>query len=244
METTQDLLLGGAIKLYQPLTGYRFGIDAVLLAASVVAKENQKILDVGTGVGVVLLCIGSRLQDCQLTGLEIQHELVELASKNIQLNHMQGRACIIQGTVQNPPQEIQPNSFDHVVTNPPYMADEISEVSPYVLKAISHHGSEVTLEEWLKFCTKMLKPKGLLTLIHRADRLPKLLSLISKSFGEIVVLPLWSKTDKPAKRIIIRAKKRARTPLCLLPGLVLHNEDGTYTTGVNQILRTPTAMQF
>lgn len=244
MQTTQDQLLGGQIKLYQPLKGYRFGIDAVMLAASVAAKEDQTILDVGCGVGAVLMCIGSRVTDCQLTGLETQPELVELANKNIQLNQMSDYASVVQGSVQNPPAAIQPNSFDHVVTNPPYMADETSEVSPYLAKAISHHGSEVTLEQWIQFCTKMLKPKGTLTLIHRADHLPELLSFMSKGLGEITVFPLWPKQDKQAKRVIVRGKKGSRAPMRLLPGLVLHNEDGTYTSVVDRILKTPTALPF
>ncbi len=239
METTQDLLLGGHIKLHQPLKGYRFGIDAVMLAAAVTAQPGQSILDVGSGVGAVLLCIGSRVQGCQLTGLEIQPELVELASKNIQINGLDEQASVVHGAIQNSPESLKPNSFDHVVTNPPYMADESSEVSPITAKAIAHHGSDVSLEEWIRFCTKMLKPKGTLTLIHRADHLPELLSFMSKNLGETVVFPLWPKHDKPAKRIIIRGKKASRTPMRLAPGLVLHCKDGTYTADADRILQGP-----
>ena len=102
---------------------------------------------------------------------------------------------------------------------------------------MANRESTVDLAAWLRFAITMLRPKGTLVMIHRADRLDDLLAALQGKVGEIVLFPLWPKTNRPAKRVLIRARKAMQTPLSLLPGLVLHEEDGRYTAAADQVLR-------
>src|SRR5262245_58452812 len=123
METalTEDALLGGRVRLLQPRRGYRVAVDAVLLAAAVDAAESAHILDLGAGVGAVGLCLASRIPHCRITGIELQPELAALAERNAAANGVSGRVRTIVHDLARPlPMEL--GAFDHVATNPPYLA--------------------------------------------------------------------------------------------------------------------------
>ncbi len=237
VNTSIDQLLNGKITLKQPEKGYRVSIDAFFLGTTIKATPNQTILDVGTGVGSALLCTAYRHPTCHFTGLEIQPELVNLAQENMQLNSLSDRAKILLGSIQAPPPEINNNSYDHVMSNPPFMAAGHSSPSPETSKALSTHETEVGLREWVEFCIKRTTPKGTVTFIHRADRLDELLSLMHQNLGAITVFPLWPKLGQPAKRIIVQGRKGIKTRMSLHPGLVLHQDDGSYTATADAVLR-------
>jgi tRNA1(Val) A37 N6-methylase TrmN6 len=241
---SEDGLLGGAIRLRQPRSGYRAAIDPIFLAAAVPAGAGDTVLDVGCGAGAAALCLAKRVPDCRITGIEAQHDLVRLANENAALNGFGDRVVIMGGDILRPPPRFEPGSFSHVMANPPYLADNRGTPPPDESKSVSTFEGEADLATWLRFALSAVRPRGSVTLIHRADRIEQLLAQLSQRAGEIVVFPLWPGENKPAKRIIVRARKGVATPTRLTPGLVLHEVDGRFTTAADAVLRQGAALTF
>ena len=244
LPVSEDTLLGGRVKLRQPLSGYRAAIDPVLLAAAVPAAAGDTVLDIGCGVGAAALCLAARVEGCRITGIEAQRDLVRLAGENISLNDLLGRVTVMAGDLLRPPPRLEPGSFAHVMANPPFLEAGAASVSPDAGKVAATVEGEADLAAWVRFALAMVRSKGYLTFIHRADRMDQLLAQLVGRAGEIVVFPLWAGHDKPAKRILLRARKGVETPTRLTPGLVLHEADGRYTPAANAVLRQGAALTF
>jgi tRNA1(Val) A37 N6-methylase TrmN6 len=243
--TTCDAFLGGALHILQPATGYRAATDPVFLAASIPAREGQTVLEIGCGVGVALLCLGSRVPDLALTGLELQPEYVDLARKNLETNDIEGN--IICGDLRTMPREILDQNFDHVMFNPPFY--ETQKVSaPIDVGKSTAHVMDLSVSDWINVGIKRLKPKGRLTLIHRVDALPEALGCLSGLAGDITVKPLAPRKGQAAKRVIITCRKGTNGPPALLSPLVIHesgghNEDkGAFSPLAESILRNAKAL--
>ncbi len=247
MKVTDDGFLGGRLQVLQSEKGYRAGIDAVMLAAAVPAVPGDNVLDLGAGVGVASLCVASRCLDVKATGLEIQTALVETALENIKRNDLVLRARIIEGSISEKAailadKDVAYGSFDHVMTNPPfYEADKVWG-SPDESKATAHALEDVSLEEWLRVTCAMAKPKGTVTIIHRADALPDLLKGVEGKLGGLVAFPLWPGAGKEASRVLLQGIKGSRAPFKLAKGLLLHGEDGGFTPEAEAILRNGAAL--
>lgn len=244
MSRTLHGFLGGRIKLLQPSDGYRAGIDPIFLAACLHPKAQERVLDVGAGVGTASLSLAVRCPEVNITCLEIQPEMVELAMENVQANDLTQYIEVLPGDVLAPPEALAPHSFDHVMTNPPYYEHDKSRPSSITTKA--HSMTETTdLEEWLKFCFKMLKPAGIFTMIHRPERLGEILACLeSANVGDIVIYPLWANAQKPARRVIVQGKKGKRGSLVLLSGMTLHNGSEKYSPAAEDILRHAHPLTF
>lgn len=242
-ETTEDGLLDRRIRLRQPTRGYRAGSDAVLLAAAVPARPGEMVLDVGAGAGAVSLCLAWRCPHALVVGLERAPEMAALAANNAAANGLKERVSVICGDVADPPAELRRQRFHHVMTNPPFYDARAGTLSPERLKAQAHATDAVTLEAWLMFCLKRLKPGGSLTVIHRASHLPALLAAIEPRCGDIAVLPLWPGQGRPAKRVIVQARAGSRGAARLLAGLTLHEQAGD-TAEARAILRDGAALSL
>lgn len=234
-----DRLLGERVVLRQPIAGYRVAIDPVFLAASVPAKAGDSVLDAGCGTAAAALCLASRAKNVSVTGLEIQPEMVRFAQDNIDANDMADQVDVVQGDVAHPPYDILDQQFHHVMANPPYMEANSGNPPPDPVRATAMVEGETGIMDWVSFGASVLKSKGTLTLIHRAERLGHILAAMEGRFGDIRVFPLWPGPgmDKPARRLLIQARKGVKTPLSLLPGMVLHQMDGSYTPEVEAVLR-------
>ncbi len=243
MTTTEDAILGERVRLLQPERGYRVAIDPVFLAAAVPAKPGDRVLDAGCGVGVATLCLAARVAGIQAMGLEIQPEIADLARRNAELN---GAALAVEtGSIAAPPSKLEPNSFHHVMANPPYLEPGRANASPDPSKAASTVEGGERLRDWIDFCIRMARPKGSVTLIQRADRLDAILSAMHGRLGEIVVFPLWPGSGrKGAGRVVVRGRKGLATPLALSPGLVLHDADGRFTKEAEGVLRHANALDI
>lgn len=235
LSTSEDRFLDGRLVIRQPVAGYRAGSDPLFLAASVPARAGERVLDMGCGVGTASLALLARVAGLRLTGLEVQPSLADLARANASAN---GLALeVAEGCVTRPPAGVPMHAFDHVITNPPWYEPGTVSRPAAESKAVGHV-EEVGLAEWLKQAVRFLRPKGRLFVVHRADRLGDILAgLHPLTVGEIRVLPLWPKPDRPAGRVVVSARKDSRAPLEVLPGLLLHNPDGTYTERAEDVLR-------
>ncbi|MBL4801893.1 MAG: N-6 DNA methylase [Emcibacter sp.] len=249
---SRDDFLGGAIRLYQPEEGYRIATDTVFLAASINYQVNDRILDMGAGTGGILSCLLSRTEGQEekqagtniFHGIEQQSELLALARRNAQENDFGDRIEYFAGDIAQPPVSCEPNSYHHVVSNPPYLKKNGATASPYQTKAMAHMDSDIDLGEWVHLCLRMIRPLGYLTLVHRADRLDDIIAALHGKAGDIIIFPLWSTRDKDARRVIIQARKGSKGIIALKPGLIVHTSDGTFTPEAEAILRHGKALDI
>jgi tRNA1(Val) A37 N6-methylase TrmN6 len=237
-----DHLMNGRVILHQPRGGYRSAIDPVFLAAAVPDFQKARVLDVGCGVGAAALCYTVRASTAEITGLELQPQLANLAEQNIAANGVSARMQVFAGDLLEPPPELQLESFDEVMANPPYFRADQADPSPDVTKAVSTIEGSADLACWVRFCIGMARPSGGITFIHRADRLDELLALLHNHTGAIVVFPLWPSAGRPAKRVIVHARRGARTPMRLAAGMVLHSDVNVFSNEAESILRGGTAL--
>jgi FkbM family methyltransferase len=239
--TTDDAFLGGKLMILQPKSGYRAGLDAVFLAASV-RCERVRVLDIGAGVGTVGLCVAARCVDADVTLLERDPHLAALAAANIARNAVGERVRVIAAAVgatadQLAGYQLTPNSFDHVLANPPYHAEGRGNQAPDAFKAMSHAMPHNALDDWVRFMARMTRAGGTATLIHKADALPAILMAFQNRFGGIQILPLHPRDGEAACRILVQGKKGSRAPLKILSGFYLHGGGEGFTLAAQAILR-------
>lgn len=241
---SDDTLLSGRVRLRQPRDGYRVAIDPVLLAAAVPASASDNVLDIGCGVGAAALCLAARVPGCRIAGLERDGALARLLEENAAANDARSRLRVVAGDLLDPPAALAPGSFSQVMMNPPFLDAARASPSPHQRKAAASVEGEATLADWLDFALTMLAAKGGLTLIHRADRLGDILAQLQGRAGGAIVFPLWPGEGKPAKRVLLHAKKGSAAPLTLAAGLVLHRADGRNTEAAEAILRHGAPLQL
>ena len=239
--TTLDAVLGGRLRLRQPASGYRVAIDPFLLAAAVEAGPGERVLDLGCGVGAAGLAVATRLPGCAVVGLELQAAHARLAAENASLNSLAGRFSSVAGDVARSP--FKDGAFDQVICNPPFHGPEGRPAASRAADLATREGT-LGLTRWLDTALVHLRPGGRLTLIHRADRLDQVLAGLKGRAGAVRLMPLWPARGKPAKRIIVAARKGVRGPLELSPGLVLHEANGDFTARAEAILRGKAALRL
>ncbi len=236
---TEDRLLDGRVRLLQAAGGYRVAIDPVILAAAVPARAGETVLDLGCGTGAAALCLLARVPGVAATGLECDPATAALARDNAAANGVAENFHILEGEVQAPPQALRASRFDHVLLNPPYLDPARARLPAEADRRRSHAETAVGLAEWLDLGLRRLREDGTLGVIHRTERLDEILAALAGRAGDIVIFPLWpgGADPKPAKRVVVQARKGSRAPLRLHPGLVLHRPDGGYTAAAATVLR-------
>ncbi|HEX8417895.1 MAG TPA: methyltransferase [Methylobacterium sp.] len=227
-----DLLLGGRLRLHQPQRGaHRAGTDAVLLGNLITPDRDAVVCDVGAGTGAVGLIAAVRAPDCRIILVERDPALAALALANATLNRLADRVAVIEADVlaAGPSRHLAgltSNLADVVLTNPPFFDHGRHRPSPVPGKAAAHGLEPGGLDVWVRTCLDLLKPRGRLGLIHRADALPECLAALRTRFGSIAVRPVHARATRPAIRVLITAVKGSRAPFALLPSLVLQEADG------------------
>jgi tRNA1(Val) A37 N6-methylase TrmN6 len=236
---TDNTLLGGRVAVRQPTIGYRAAVDPVLLAAFADVCVGHRVLDAGCGTGAAMFCLAARVPGLSITGVEIQSELAAFAREGANLNKLEDVARIVEGDIGALAPEFK-NAFDAVITNPPY--GEAGKAPPDASLATAHMEGDLNLANWISVCLACLKQKGRLVVIHRADRLSDILTALHGKAGDVHILPVFPKKGEPARRVIVSAGKGRRSPDTVLPGLVLHEYDGSYTSGAEKVLREAKAL--
>ena len=241
---TEDALLGGRVRLRQPLNGARVAIDPIFLAASIAAEPHQLVLDAGCGVGAAALCLAARLPQCRIVGLDLQRELVRIAGDNVALNGMSGRISVMVGDLLAPPPRLSPGMFDHVMANPPFIEQGRGTPAANPARTAATIEGDANLADWVRFALAMVRGKGTVTFIHRADRIDALVGHLAGRAGDIAIFPLWPAAGRAASRILVRATKQVQAPARLLPGLVLHEADGRFSEAAEAVLRGGAALEL
>ncbi len=246
-ELSCNAFLGGRVKLWQPVQGYRAGVDPMFLAAAVPARAGQSVLELGCGAGAALLALAARVPGLDLTGLELQPAYADLARRNLTENAAEGQ--VIEGDLADLPQALRQRQFDHVIANPPYYR-------PGAHSPARDHGRRTALGEatplatWIDVATRRLAHGGQMHMIQKADRLPDMLAAYDDRLGALEVLPLAARPGRAAELVILRARKGGRTPFRLHAPLILHEGDRHvrdeehYRPAIRAVLRDGAALPW
>lgn len=237
MDFTTDDFLGGKIKLKQPKVGCRATSDAVFLGCCAATAAKGQVLDIGCGSGILSLIIAKSVENCTVTGIDIQKDLLDLARENAEMNDVAKTTDFQAVDITKPiPQELKNKQFDYVVTNPPFYEEGFSGACRKD-REVAFHSDKELFQTWLTFAVKRVRPKGSLIMIYKADKLADILGILNGRLGNIKVFPLYSGKDKQAGRVIISGVKNSSARLQLFQGLIVHNSDGSFTDTAGQILQ-------
>ncbi len=221
------------MRYAQPAEGFRSGIEPVLLAASIPARSGEQVLEAGTGAGAALLCLSARVAGIRAAGVEIDAGLARLATSNAAANGF-GDMQIIAGAIET---AALPGRFDHALANPPYHAPHGTE-SPDESRETAKRGSDALMHAWIARLSASLRNRGTLTVIVPAGMIPACLAAMTLSDSPCAaIFPLWPKAGRAAKLALLRGIRQGRGTMRLLPGLVLHQPDGSFTRAAQAILR-------
>ncbi|HEY0203538.1 MAG TPA: methyltransferase [Acetobacteraceae bacterium] len=233
MDTTDGTLLGGRVLYRQPARGHRTGIEPVFLAAAIPACPGDRVLEAGLGAGAGLLCLAARVPGLLGTGIELDAETAALARCNLRDN----------GLLDWPVLEMDvlmlrtPGAFTHAFANPPWH-DAAGTPSADGRRLLAKREAGAGLEGWAAALARAVRPGGTVTLaVPGAFAARALRALQDAGCGGLVLAPLWPKHGRDARLAIVRGRRGSRTPNRLAPGLVLHREDGRFTTGADAVLR-------
>ncbi|WP_197917070.1 tRNA1(Val) (adenine(37)-N6)-methyltransferase [Thiosulfatihalobacter marinus] len=244
---TENGYLDGRVRIRQPARGYRAGVDPVLLAASVPARDGQRVLELGCGVGTALFCLGARVPGLELTGVELQAEYAALAQDNAAANRQAAR--IVTADLARLPGDLRQARFDHVLANPPYFDRGSSTMAEEPGREMAM-GEATPLKSWVDVAARRLAPGGYASFIHRTERLPDLLVAMLGRLGSVEVLPLQARTGRAPGLVLVRARKGGRAAFCLHAPVVMHAgaaHDGdreSYTAQIRAVLRDGAALEF
>lgn len=247
METTEDALLGGKIRIRQPARGYRVNVDTLLLAAALPADGigQGPIVEVGCGVGAALLAVAKRCEargGFRCVGIERDPTYARLARENAALNALAHCVEIIEADAFDPPEDL--GQFHRVFFNPPY--DDPGAGREPAPDRRAAYVAERPIGDWIKVWSNRMKAHANMTLIHRAHRLGDILAALEGRLGGVEVFPIRPTANAKARRVIVRAWKGSRAPMKLFKGLDLHPEDGVdkYTPEADAILRGDAYIRF
>lgn len=237
---SHDTLFSGRICLIQRARGHRAGTDAVLLATALAPPRGERIADFGAGSGAVGLMAMHEAIDCHLVMIERERELADLCRLNAIANGRAADSLVICADLLAGP-VLDHASIDRIYTNPPFFEADEAPVSPEPGRARAHVTGEGGHALWLAAAIRALRQRGRLALIQRADKLDSCLAALVPRMGAIVVTPVLPRAGMPATRVLITAIKGARTPLRINPPLVLHGDDGRFTTRAKALHRGESA---
>jgi tRNA1(Val) A37 N6-methylase TrmN6 len=235
---SDDAVLNGRVRLFQPKRGHRFGHDAILLAAAVPAAPGQRVAEFGSGVGAASLALLARVPDIDATLFEIDAALCALAAQNIARNGFSDRA---RAVAQDVTASFAGGPFDHIFMNPPFN-DAGHQTSPDAGRRAAHAGNADLLPGWIDSARASLRNGGTVTLIWRAEGLADVLDALAGGFGGMAILPIHPAPDRPAIRLIANAIKGSSAPLRVLPPLMLNDAQQRPDGGAEAILRQGAAL--
>lgn len=235
-ERIDDLQLNN-LKIIQNKDGFCFGIDSVLL--SDFAKDirnNSRVLDLGTGTGILGLLLCGKTKLSKIYGIDIQEDVCDMASRSIKLNNLEDRFEIINKNIKDLKDVFEETSFDAIVSNPPYKKDNSGLKNESETKLISRHEITASLEDFISISAQSLKNNGNIYMVHRPERLSDLFYLLRKYNLEPKKLRLvQSYTNSKPKLILVKATKNAKSFLNIEEPLIIYNKDGSYTDEIFKI---------
>jgi len=215
---------------------FNFSLDSVLLPNFVTINKNiQNILDIGCGNAPIPLILSTKTK-AQITGVEIQKEVFDLAVESVKINNLQEQINIINADINELYKELETESFDIITCNPPFFkVSENSNLNESEYKTIARHEVKLNLEEIMKISKKLLKNNGVLGIVHRPERLVDIIELMRKyNIEPKKIRFVYPKKDKEANILLIEGTKNGNPGLKILSPLYSHDEDGSYTEEIQK----------
>ncbi len=240
-EITEDAILGGRIRIRQPARGYRVNVDTILLAAAVEALPGARLMEAGCGVGAASLAVAARNENVAIVGIERDQNIASIASENVAINAMTHRIEILIGDALD--KSANWGVFDGVFVNPPFDTEGEGR-APSQTRAYAHV-ADASLDAWIAALADRLTGGAALTLIHRASKVPEILSALEGRLGGAELIPIRPRASEDAKRVLMRARKGSRAPFRLCPDIVLHDASGAkYSPETEAILQGHASIRF
>lgn len=237
-ETLDELRLHG-LMLRQFRCGYRFSLDPLLLCSFAAGRVAGSVIDLGTGCGVIPLVLARTAEGVQVTGVEVQQDMAELASRNVSLNGLAERVSIVHDDVLNLRRRFPVSSFDLVVANPPFRRPGTGRLSPRAGRDLARHESTATLEDFLAAAKYLVKPQGSICLVHHPSRLADLIcTAAGMKLSPARLRMVHGKAGDEARIVLVEFLKGRKAGLRVLPPLLVYGEDGEYTEEAAGILGT------
>ncbi|MGC8478072.1 MAG: tRNA1(Val) (adenine(37)-N6)-methyltransferase [Acetobacteraceae bacterium] len=238
LAVTEGTLLGGRVRYAQPARGFRSGIEPVLLAACVPARDGERVLEAGSGAGAGLLCLAARVPGVIGIGVEQDPALVSLAAANAAANGFH-RLAFHAGDVLS---GIAGDGFDHAMANPPYHHPG-GTTSGDPAREAAKRAPPGGIGAWATALARRLRPGGSLSLILSAPGVPEAMgALVLARIGSLVLLPLWPRAGRAARLVLLRGIRGGRGAFVQHPGLVLHDADGRFNDAAEAVLRAGDAL--
>ncbi len=235
-EETLDTLFGGRLRVLQKKSGYRFSIDALLLAQFAEPRPMDRMIDLGTGCGIMPLIIAFRKKTGKIAGVEIQPSLADLARRNATLNRLSTRIKILEKDLRNLEGKAWKGNFELVLSNPPYRKVGAGRVNPRLEKALARHEFKATLQDVLRAAQYLLKEKGRLAMIYPASRAAELIQEMRQIHLEPKRLQfVHSHLKEEARLMMVEGFKEGRAQVRVLPPLILYDSAGNYTPEAQQL---------
>ena len=213
-----------------------FGMDAVLLSGFARVKKGEKVLDMGTGTGIIPVLLASKTVGEHFTGLEIQEECAEMAARSVKYNNLEDRVSIRQGDIKEAAGIFGAASFHVVTCNPPYMIGQHGLTNPHMPKAIARHEILCTLEDVVSQTSKLLGDRGRFYMVHRPFRLTEIMQVLTKYKLEPKRMQLvYPYIDREPNMVLIEGIKGAGSMLKVEKPLIVYKEVGVYTQEVYEL---------
>jgi tRNA1Val (adenine37-N6)-methyltransferase len=234
-ERIDDLQRNG-YKIIQDPCRFCFGMDAVLLSGFARAKEGDRVLDLGTGTGIIPILMEAKTDAAHLTGLEIQEESADMARRSVKLNGLEDKIDIVTGDIKEAVSLFGKSSMDVVTSNPPYMIGQHGLTNPHSEKAIARHEVCCTLEDVVSAAAALLKPGGNFFMVHRPFRLAEIMTVLSAYKLEPKRMRLvYPFIDKEPNMVLIEANRGGRSRLTVEKPLIVYKEQGVYTDEIYDV---------
>lgn len=234
-ERIDDLGING-YKIIQKEKGFCFGMDAVLLSDFACVKAGAKVLDLGTGTGILPILMEAKTKGSYFAGLEIQPDMAEMASRSVKLNHLEDKVEIVEGDIRNASAIFSHDSFDVITSNPPYMIGNHGLKNPEETKAIARHEILCKFSDVSMAARKLLKNKGILYLVHRSFRLAEILNQLSKDGLEPKRIRfVYPYKEKESNIFLLEAVKGGKSRMIVEPPLIVYKSQNQYTEEIYKI---------
>ena len=231
-----DELQRNGYRIIQDPGRFCFGMDAVLLSDFAQVKNGGRVLDLGTGTGILPILMEAKTKAVHLTGLEIQPEMAEMAARSVKLNHLEDKIEIVEGDIKEASAIFSHDSFDTITSNPPYMIGQHGLKNPSETKAIARHEILCTFADITAAAKKLLKNKGKLFLVHRTFRLSEILCQLSKDGLEPKRIRfVHPYIDKEPNIFLLEAVKGGKSRMTVEPPLIVYQKEGKYTEEIYKI---------
>ena len=227
-ERLDDLHRNG-FQIIQNKEKFCFGMDAVLLSGFAKVKEGEKVLDIGTGTGIIPILLAAKTPGQHFTGLEIQPESADMARRSVALNHLEEKISIVEGDVREADQLFSAASFDVITSNPPYMTGNHGLVNPDMPKAIARHEICCTLEDLVSQTEKLLRPGGRFFMVHRPFRLAEIMTVLTAHHLEPKRMRLvYPFVDKEPNMVLLECIRGGKPRITVEKPLIVYKEPGVY----------------